>query len=80
MGDLVPLLVKQNGTATLRVTTDRFRLADLRDGDGSAVVVHAGPDNLAHIPPRYAPQPDAQTLATGDSGERVACGAIAARP
>lgn len=78
-GDMSSLLVKGNGTATLRLTTDRFRLADLSDGDGSAVMVHAGPDNFANIPPRYAPAgPDQATLDTGDSGARVACGEIAA--
>jgi len=76
-GDMSALLVKGNGTATLRVTTDRFTLADLRDADGSAVMVHAGPDNSANIPPRYAPDgPDQETLDTGDSGARVACGEI----
>ena len=73
------LLVKRNGTATLRLTTDRFTIADLRDADGSAVMVHAGADNFANIPPRYAPGgPDQATLDTGDSGARVACGEIAA--
>jgi superoxide dismutase, Cu-Zn family len=75
-GDLPPLLVKRNGTATLRATTDRLRLTDLEDGDGSAVVVHAARDNLAHIPSRYAPAPDQQTADTGDAGARVACGAF----
>jgi len=77
-GDLPSLLVKRNGTATLRATTDRFTLGDLRDRDGSAVMVHAGADNYANIPPRYAPSgPDQETLDTGDSGDRVACGRIA---
>jgi Cu-Zn family superoxide dismutase len=76
-GDLSSLLVKRNGTATLRVTTDRFDLEDLRDDDGSAVMVHSGPDNFANIPERYAPGgPDDDTLETGDSGSRVACGEI----
>ncbi|MEA2142201.1 MAG: superoxide dismutase, Cu-Zn family [Solirubrobacteraceae bacterium] len=78
IGDMSSLLVKRNGTATLLLTTDRFKLADLRDADGSAVMVHAGPDNYANIPPRYAPAgPDQMTLDTGDSGARVVCGAIA---
>jgi superoxide dismutase, Cu-Zn family len=77
-GDLPSLLVKRNGTATLRATTDRFTLNDLRDRDGSAVMVHAGADNYANIPPRYAPNgPDQETLDTGDSGDRVACGRVA---
>jgi superoxide dismutase, Cu-Zn family len=79
IGDMPSLLVKRNGTASLRFTTDRFDLGDLRDADGSAVMIHAGPDNFANIPPRYAPNgPDQQTKDTGDSGDRAACGAIAA--
>ena len=79
-GDLSSLLVKRNGTATLRLTTDRFALADLRDADGSAVVVHAERDNFANIPPRYAANgADATTLDTGDSGARLACGEIQGR-
>ena len=80
IGDLPSLLAKRNGTASLRLTTDRFTLADLRDGDGSAVMVHANADNFANVAPRYAPAgPDEATLDTGDSGARVACGEIAAR-
>jgi Cu-Zn family superoxide dismutase len=78
IGDMSSLLAKQNGTASLRLTTDRFTLADLRDSDGSAVMVHANDDNFANIPSRYAPDgPDQATLDTGDSGARVACGEIA---
>ena len=78
-GDMSSLLVKRNGTATLRLTTDRFTIAGLLDADGSAVMVHAGPDNFANIPARYAAGgPDQATIDTGDSGARVACGAIAA--
>ncbi|MCP9490350.1 MAG: superoxide dismutase family protein [Solirubrobacteraceae bacterium MAG38_C4-C5] len=78
-GDMSSLLVKRNGTATLRVTTDRFDLDDLRDDDGSAVMVHEGADNFANIPERYEPDgPDEDTLETGDSGGRAACGEIEA--
>jgi superoxide dismutase, Cu-Zn family len=77
-GDMPSLLVKRNGTATLRLTSDRFTLDDLRDRDGSAVMVHAGPDDFANVPSRYAPGgPDQETLDTGDSGDRVACGRVA---
>ena len=77
-GDMSSLPAKRNGTASLRLTTDRFTLADLRDADGSAVMVHAGADNFANVAPRYAPDgPDQATLDTGDSGARVACGEIA---
>src|SRR4051812_40177061 len=74
-GDLPSLLVNGDGTATLATATDRFRLADLRDADGSAVMVHSGPDNFANIPPRYG-TPDQETLNTGDSGARLACGVV----
>ncbi|HVQ95127.1 MAG TPA: superoxide dismutase family protein [Mycobacteriales bacterium] len=81
-GDLPPLLVIQSGTATAATETDRFALASLFDADGSAIIVHAGPDNLANIPTRYVssttglPGPDAATLGTGDSGGRTGCGVI----
>ncbi|WP_432479142.1 superoxide dismutase family protein [Nocardioides sp. GXQ0305] len=79
-GDMPPLLVTDDGRASAQFTTDRFGLAELQDADGSAVMVHAGPDNLANIPDRYStagvPGPDATTLATGDAGARVACGVI----
>lgn len=76
-GDMPPLLVTAGGKAEARFTTDRFSLADLRDGDGSAAMVHALADNHANIPTdRYEPDPDAMTLATGDSGARVACGPV----
>ncbi|QBR91356.1 superoxide dismutase family protein [Nocardioides euryhalodurans] len=79
-GDMPPLLVMDDGEASAQFVTDRFGLAELRDLDGSAVMVHAGPDNLANIPTRYSaagvPGPDAATLATGDAGARVACGVI----
>jgi len=76
-GDMPGLLVTSGGTAEARFTTDRFSLTDLRDADGSAVMVHALPDNHANIPQeRYDPDPDAITLATGDSGARIACGLV----
>lgn len=74
-GDLPSLLVNADGTASAAFETDRFTLAQLRDADGSALMVHAGPDNFANIPPRYG-TPDQETLNTGDSGSRVACGVI----
>ena len=46
------------------------------DDDGAAVMVHADPDNHAHIPSRYG-GPDEDTLATGDAGDRIACGVFA---
>ncbi|GIH26986.1 hypothetical protein Aph01nite_52960 [Acrocarpospora phusangensis] len=78
-GDLPPLLVGRNGTGSASFLTDRFRAGQLTDADGSAIIVHGLADNQANIPPRYAPGgPDSDTLKTGDSGPRIACGAIKA--
>ncbi len=76
-GDMPSLLVNENGTAQLRFKTDRVTLAKILDADGSAVIIHAGPDNFANIPVRYsATGPDATTLNTGDSGGRSFCGVL----
>jgi Cu-Zn family superoxide dismutase len=74
-GDMPVLLVNSDGTGEARFVSDRVTLADLV---GRALIVHAGPDNYANIPTRYAAGgPDAATLATGDAGGRTACGVIA---
>ena len=78
-GDMPSLYVSADGTGRLSFLTDRYTVADLFDMDGSALIVHAGADNFANIPTRYAAAPDATTLATGDAGARVACGIIQAR-
>ncbi|TGD89047.1 superoxide dismutase [Mycolicibacterium sp. CH28] len=82
-GDLSSLQVRQDGTALLVTTTDTFSKQDLLGGAGTAIMIHAGADNFANIPPeRYqqtnggAPGPDETTMATGDAGKRVACGVI----
>lgn len=88
-GDMVPLYVSADGTASLRFKTDRFRNRDLMDADGSAVIMHAGADNLANIPgttatggDRYHSHvddvlgADTATKATGDAGSRFACGLV----
>lgn len=88
-GDMPPLLATEDGAAVLRFKTDRFRLGDLLDSDGSAIVIHAAPDNLANVPgatpaggERYHSHvenvfgPDAATKATGDAGARFACGVL----
>jgi Cu-Zn family superoxide dismutase len=71
------LQVNPDGTGEARFTIASFQVSQLFDADGSALIVHAAADNYANIPQRYsATGPDATTLATGDSGGRVACGVI----
>ncbi|CKM56557.1 superoxide dismutase [Mycobacterium tuberculosis] len=66
----------------LVTTTDAFTMDDLLSGAKTAIIIHAGADNFANIPPeRYVqgngtPGPDETTLTTGDAGKRVACGVI----
>jgi superoxide dismutase, Cu-Zn family len=67
-GDLPNLIVGGDGTGRLETTTPRISLASgaptsLFDADGSAIVVHAGPDDMKTDP-------------DGNSGERIACGVI----
>ncbi len=80
-GDLTPLNVRGDGTGKVVATTDAFTEAALKGPEGSALIIHQGPDNFANIPPRYThdgtPGPDAETLATGDAGGRVACAVLA---
>lgn len=76
-GDMPVLLINADGTGEARFKTQSFGISDLFDADGSAIIIHAGPDNYANIPTRYsASGPDATTLATGDSGARAACGVV----
>jgi superoxide dismutase, Cu-Zn family len=80
-GDLSSLEVRANGSAKLVTTTDAFTAAQLLAGPGTAIMIHANADNFANIPDRYTQSdgtqgPDAETMATGDAGKRVACGVI----
>lgn len=67
-GDIRNLEVGSDGYVTTTLTNDRVTLHpgepnSVFDGDGTALVVHAGRDD-------YRTQP------AGDSGDRVACGVI----
>jgi Cu-Zn family superoxide dismutase len=68
LGDLPDLEVGPDGTArvTLRLIPKgpKFELKRLLDGDGSAIIIHAGPD-------------DGRTDPSGGSGPRMACGIVA---
>lgn len=88
-GDLPPLLATTGGLASAKVLTDRFTINRLFDDDGSAVIIHADPDNLAHIPAedaegqeRYHSHTtnehgaDEASRSTGDGGSRFACGVV----
>lgn len=88
-GDMPPLMGMESGDANLFFTTDRFRVRNLMDDDGSAVIVHGSPDNLAHIPgttsggaDRYHSHvydtmgADEDSKKTGDAGARFACGVV----
>jgi Cu-Zn family superoxide dismutase len=80
-GDMAPLFLDSNGRAEATFTIEGFDIASL---DGRVVIVHAGPDNLGNIPVgsepnQYNPNsPDAvdRTQATGNAGDRVACGEV----
>lgn len=83
-GDLTSLQVRKDGSGMLMTTTDAFTMDDLLSGQKTAIIIHAGADNFANIPPeRYnqsngTPGPDQMTMSTGDAGKRVACGVIGA--
>jgi Cu-Zn family superoxide dismutase len=66
-GDLPNLAVNEAGEGRLDAKTDRATLSpgllSLFDGNGSSLVVHAGPDDQVTDP-------------TGNSGGRIACGVI----
>jgi superoxide dismutase, Cu-Zn family len=66
LGDLPNITVGANGAGTVSVTlpgTQAEALAQLFDGDGTAVVVHANAD-------------DYRTDPSGNSGGRIACGVL----
>lgn len=88
-GDLPPLLATTGGLARANVLTDRFQVNRMFDDDGSAVIIHEDPDNLAHIPAtdaegneRYHSHTtnemgaDEASRSTGDGGARFACGIV----
>jgi Cu-Zn family superoxide dismutase len=66
-GDAPNITAGADGRAQVNFTTDRITLTDgstsLFDADGSAIVVHAAPDDQVSQP-------------SGNSGARIACGTV----
>lgn len=62
LGDLPPLFVAADGSATLAVLAPRLKVKDLA---GRAIMIHAGGDN-------YSDEP----AVLGGGGARVACGVV----
>lgn len=79
-GDMPPLLATGDGKARAAFVIDSFDIGELVAADGSAIMIHSGRDNFANIPDRYTSAttagPDEETLKSGDSGSRVACGVV----
>jgi Cu-Zn family superoxide dismutase len=65
-GDLPNVAVMPNGVLDDTMALTDTTMAKLRDGDGAAIVIHAGFDN-------YETDPD------GNSGPRIACAVIVPR-
>lgn len=84
-GDMPPVFVRSNGRTRATFLIDSYRVRQITQGGGSAIMIHADRDNAGNIPDRYVssesgePGPDEDTLATGDSGDRVACGVARSR-
>lgn len=64
-GDMPNLVVGSDGRGAIGVTLPGATMAGLLDTDGSAIVVHAGQDDLMTDP-------------SGNSGARIACGVFGA--
>jgi superoxide dismutase, Cu-Zn family len=69
-GDMPNLVMNANGSATYETTVSNITLDSggansIFDADGSAIVIHAGPDDMMTDP-------------AGNSGARIACGVLTA--
>ena len=64
VGDMPNLHIPESGELTLEILNHQLVLDDrLFDGDGAAIMIHAGPDDYTSDP-------------AGAAGARIACGAI----
>lgn len=83
-GDMPSVLVGLDGKGYAEFDTQRFDVGQLFDADGSAVVLHAGPDNFGNVPiggGKYEDPNDwfhaaTGTNNTGDAGGRYGCGVV----
>lgn len=80
LGDLPSVFVNKDATVSMTFEIDRIPIADLVN---SVVILHAKPDNFGNVPvgsadDQYTPAKDAlaRTQATGNAGDRIACGLI----
>jgi Cu-Zn family superoxide dismutase len=62
-GDLPNIFVLSDGSGAAEAYSGLVRIPELLDADGSALLIHAGPD-------------DHKTQPIGGSGDRIACGVI----
>ena len=79
-GDLPSLFVNADGTASMPIHVDKLTAGRVI---GRAVVLHAGADNFGNVPVGPGTRAVhgrigavAKTQATGNAGDRVACGVI----
>jgi Cu-Zn family superoxide dismutase len=82
-GDLPSPYVNADGSASITFDVDKLTPSEVA---GRAVVLHAGPDNFGNVPvgalsDQYTPGATAlaKTQATGNAGDRFACGVIGRR-
>jgi Cu-Zn family superoxide dismutase len=79
-GDLPSVYVNDDGSATIEFDVDKLTASEVV---GRAVVLHVGLDNFGNVPvgagsDQYTAGPTAltKTQATGNAGDRFACGVI----
>jgi superoxide dismutase, Cu-Zn family len=70
-GDLPNLVANVGGIARFTGTLEQFRLEELADGDGTALVIRANADDMVTNSGPAGP---------GNSDARIACGTLAWQP
>lgn len=69
VGDLGNVTADENGVVTLNVTAPRVDLSGDRSVVGRSIIIHSDKDDLGL-------GGDAESIKTGNAGERLACGVI----